>query len=470
MAIARRESVGSYFRNLSLLKKLFWLYFLLLIFEGALRKWVMPQYSAPLLIVRDPVGLMIIWEAYRTHKWPRRWAAVIQLLTVGLIGFSVLQMVYGGNPWFAGLFGLRSYLLPFPVAFIMGENLDQEDLRRFGTCTLFLLLPLTLVAIDQYNSPGTALINAGSTHGGKQIMYVGARVRASGTFSFVIGMSQFGTLVGAFLFYAIVKPEFASKWLLWSSACALMVAIPMIGARALVVQLAAVLACVVIAALLGVVQFGKTLRVLLPILILLGLASLLPIFSSAMTSLAERISGANIEEGGSSGSWAEVIYYRTLEPDVEMYEMAAASDRWMGTGMGSGAIAIQAIANGSLESAGEDEISRELIEMGVFMGTAFEIFKWLLAIWVFAAALRQVRQGEPLALLLVPLTISALLLSVPEQPTEQGFMVMGLAFSVAAAKLQVHAMAPAPVPLALQRQQMLARQQMLMRRRRVQRG
>jgi len=53
------------------------LYFLLLIFEGALRKWVFPQLSGPLLIVRDPIGLLIIWEAYRTHKWPKEWSAVV---------------------------------------------------------------------------------------------------------------------------------------------------------------------------------------------------------------------------------------------------------------------------------------------------------------------------------------------------------------------------------------------------------
>ncbi len=36
-----------------ILKKGIWLYFFLLLFEGALRKWVLPSLSAPLLIVRD---------------------------------------------------------------------------------------------------------------------------------------------------------------------------------------------------------------------------------------------------------------------------------------------------------------------------------------------------------------------------------------------------------------------------------
>src|SRR5271169_2764172 len=46
MALARKRNPNSYFGRLTLLKKYFWLYFLLLIFEGALRKWVAPQLSA----------------------------------------------------------------------------------------------------------------------------------------------------------------------------------------------------------------------------------------------------------------------------------------------------------------------------------------------------------------------------------------------------------------------------------------
>ena len=37
-----------------------WLYFFLWIFEGALRKWVLPSLATPLLIVRDPIAIFII--------------------------------------------------------------------------------------------------------------------------------------------------------------------------------------------------------------------------------------------------------------------------------------------------------------------------------------------------------------------------------------------------------------------------
>ena len=37
------------------IRQLIWLYLWLLLIEGALRKWVMPRFSNPLLLIRDPV-------------------------------------------------------------------------------------------------------------------------------------------------------------------------------------------------------------------------------------------------------------------------------------------------------------------------------------------------------------------------------------------------------------------------------
>src|SRR5258708_2827447 len=41
------------------IRRLIWLYFWLLIFEGALRKWVVPSLSSVLLLARDPVVIAI---------------------------------------------------------------------------------------------------------------------------------------------------------------------------------------------------------------------------------------------------------------------------------------------------------------------------------------------------------------------------------------------------------------------------
>jgi hypothetical protein len=454
LALGLRINPNGYFRRMSLLKKLFWLYFLLLIFEGSLRKWVVPQFSAPLLLIRDPVAIMILWEAYRTNKWPVRWSVVIGLLTTLLLGLFILQIIAGGNPVLVGLYGLRSYLMPFPLIFVMGENLDEGDLRRLGVCTLWLLLPMTLLTVGQYLTPGNSFLNRGAYEGGSQIGYVVGHVRASGTFSFVVGVTEFGTLAAAFILYGMVQDGVAKTWMLWAGAFGLMLIIPMTGSRGLVTQLAATIACVGLGAILGVSQFGKALRIIVPVAVALFLVAQLPVFSDAMQSMIDRTAGANEAEGGTAGT---ALVQRTIGPDLGAIEDAVSSGNWLGIGMGRGAVAVQAFLHGSTDFVtGEDEFSREIAEMGPIGGIAFELFKLLLAVTVFGRALARAREHEPLALLLIPLAAATLLFGVPVQPTVQGFTVIGMAFCIAAAK--VSAQAPEPLlTMASHRQQLLYR-------------
>src|SRR6056300_865217 len=56
--------------NYGLIKEIIWLYFLLLLFEGALRKWFLPGLSQGLLIVRDPIVLWIYYLCYAKGLFP----------------------------------------------------------------------------------------------------------------------------------------------------------------------------------------------------------------------------------------------------------------------------------------------------------------------------------------------------------------------------------------------------------------
>jgi hypothetical protein len=455
VALTLRRNPNGYFMRITPLKRLFWLYFLLLIFEGSLRKWVLPQFSAPLLIVRDPVAIIIILQALRTNKWPRRWTSVIGVLTVLLLGLFILQIIAGGNPVIVGLYGLRSYLLPFPLIFIMGENLDEEDLGKLGACTLWLLLPMTLLVVAQYLAPGSSPLNNGAYEGGSQIAYAGAHVRASGTFSFVIGESHFATLAGAFIFYGLVKEGFAKTWMLWAGAFALMLSVPMTGSRTLVFQLTAIIVCVGLGAIMGVSQFGKALRVILPLVIVAFLVSFFPVFSDASKDMTDRLVGsAGVEGGGSEG---QTLYKRTAQPAITSIEDAVSGNNWLGIGIGRGAVAVQVFLHGSNEAvAGEDETSREMVEMGPVAGILFVLFKLFFAATMFGRALARAREHEPLALLLVPLALATFFFGVPEQPTIQGFLVVSMAFCIAASRVSAQA-AGQLLPLAIQRQQLLYR-------------
>jgi hypothetical protein len=420
-----------------LLKKLFWAYFLLLVFEGALRKWIVPQLSGPLLIVRDPIGLLIIWEAYRTHKWPKEWSAVVGILTATVLALCLLQLVVLDTPWFIPLYGLRSYLLPFPVAFIMGTNLDEEDLHKFGNCILWLLLPLTALEIAQYLAPSGSFLNVGAYRGSEQLNYALGHVRASATFSYVVGPMSYVPLAAAFIFYGMANPKFAKKWLLLATAGALVLSVPIVGSRTLVFLLAAIITCVGMAAFFGVSQFVKSLQMIAALLVVSALVARLPVFADATDTLIERFAQASTAEGTTEDS----IFLRIVHPITATTDQSIGRSNWLGVGVGYGANAVSTLLTGTqVFTTGEDEFSRVINEFGAPAGIAFMMFRGLLAVMIVSKALARVREHQPLPWLLVPLMFWTLVFGVLEQPTEQGFMVMSVAFSLAALRL-----APTPI-------------------------
>ncbi len=416
-----------------LLKKLFWAYFLLFIFEGALRKWVLPQLSAPLLLVRDPVGLLILLEAFRTNKWPRRWSGVTGILAVGFLILSMIQIIVVNNPLIAALYGLRSYLLPFPVAFVMGENLTAEDLRNFGRWTLWILLPMTGLEVAQYMASPDSFLNRGAYEGAKQLYYVGSHVRASGTFSFVVGAASYSPLAAAFVLYGLLNNNLVRRWLLWTAAGAVILSIPMIGARTVVFELMGVVGCMGVATLLGVSQLGKVFKIVAPVAGVFLLISLLPIFSRATRSFEARYSEANRIEGGSA---QRAVANRALLPQLYQLETADYTKSPIGVGMGQGAAAVAKLTTGRVTFiTGEGELGRVMTELGPIPGLAFMLFRLILALLFLAQALAEARKMEPLALLLAPLTAIVLIYNISEQPTDQGFMVICVSFTLAALKL-----------------------------------
>ncbi len=431
MALIKSKRQSNTGARTTFLKKLIWTYFLLLIFEGALRKWILPQLSAPLLLVRDPVALLIIWEAYRTHKWPKQWAGVIGVLAAGMLALCFVQLVVGENPWFVAAYGLRSYLLPFPVAFIMGDVLGEEDLRKFGLCTIWLLLPITVLEVAQYYAGPASVLNKGASEGVKQLDYAFGHVRASGTFSYVTGPTYFLPMAAAFIFYGVVNEKFAKKWLLWAAACALIVGVPVTGSRSQLLLLGSLIVCVAMAASYGVSQLVSSIRVIAALSVVVLLVSQLPGFSDATSTLQARLTMASETEGGTQGE----VTSRVDVPILQAIDSGIASGAWFGGGVGIGSNAVASLLTGSQEFlAGESEIPRVIYEFGVPFGIAFMLFRVLLAVMIAGKAFSRVRDHQPLAWFLVPTVLMLLILGTLEQPTVQGFTVVTLGFSLAALK------------------------------------
>src|SRR5262245_44489524 len=114
------------------LKRLVWIYFWLLLFEGALRKWALPGLANPLLIVRDPVVILIYLVALGCGRFPRN-LLVISTICLGIISAVaslVVQAQGGQGNIFITLYGLRTNFLHLPLIFLLPEIFTSADLKK----------------------------------------------------------------------------------------------------------------------------------------------------------------------------------------------------------------------------------------------------------------------------------------------------------------------------------------------------
>ncbi len=153
-------------QRVTLLRRMIWLYFVLLIAEGALRKWTIPSLSAPLLIVRDPLVLLIYVQAVRCRRFPISGPMVAYFLL--LSSFLLLALFQtdrrnrrrpsGGGLWPANKFLALATDFCNPASlFLCGRSqtwqMDPQALRahdRFDD----LAIPVSAEQLDQCRNHG----------------------------------------------------------------------------------------------------------------------------------------------------------------------------------------------------------------------------------------------------------------------------------------------------------------------------
>src|SRR6476660_4046786 len=87
------------------LKRVIWLYFLLVIFEGALRKWILPGLATPLLLVRDPLAIWLILKGWEKNFFSSN-MFVFFIILIGIVGIYTAVFWGHGNLWVA-IYGAR---------------------------------------------------------------------------------------------------------------------------------------------------------------------------------------------------------------------------------------------------------------------------------------------------------------------------------------------------------------------------
>ena len=419
------------------IRQLIWLYFWLLLLEGALRKWVVPQLSNPLLVIRDPVVIGIYLLAIRGHVFPcNRWMialAAIAALTIVATFAQLLPYIPPKTIALVAGYGFHANYLHLPLIFIMSSVLREEDLKKIGKWTLLLLVPMSILLVAQFRAAPDAFVNRTAGGEGEMMMSSLGKVRTAGPFSFVIGVVAFYSLATGYLVWGVLKKETYKNWLLSAAAVALVIGIAVSGSRSVVA------ACVVVVASLLVVivlrpdmvnRFGQALIVA----IVLGfIVSRVPIFKEGLRVITTRFTEvAEASEQTVAGS----VFTRLVSGFSDsLYVLSKAPFLGYGLGIGTNAGA-KLLTGHALFLLTEDEWARVFLESGPVVGVAYILWRGLIAVRIGWLCLKAVLLGNLLPMLLFSSALLPMVSGQFGQPTILGFTVFVTGLALAALNLK----------------------------------
>ena len=425
--------------NLKPLRQLLWLYIFLLIFEGALRKWILPSLSSPLLLVRDPVALFAL-----IYGWPlinkKPWQSWLQpLLCIGCVAF-LFAIVFGHGDLFVALYGARTYILQIPLIFLFAAVFNKHDVIKFCWVLLLLCIPMCILIVMQSNLPETHILNV-APGGEGTALFDGAlgRSRPPGTFSFITGVASFFPLGLASLFILLytTKLNILARILCTIAGISLVVAIPVSISRTLLANYLMVLASLIIALLIARTRIIPLITGLLAMSIAVAIATSIPAFqetSEAFTArweLAGAASGSVREEVGDVGVASDQITKRVLPGLIgPLIHIDTLPFFGYGTGMGSN-VGAQRLSGDKFFVLGEGGWEVSLAELGFPLGLAFLFWRIAFAFWLSSLSIKAALRGNILPLVFLGTSLFVVVQGQLSQPTALGFVVLAAGLNLA---------------------------------------
>ncbi len=413
-------------------RRLIWLYFWLLMLEGAVRKWGLPRFAGPLLIIRDPVLIYCYAEALRRGCFPKgpivSWIAILGGLTF-LVSVAQIQMNVVPSTFIIACYGLHTNFLHLPLIFLMGNALDRADVEKIGKWLLVLSIPMAALVYLQFHAGSSDWINVGAGVGSEQI---GAavngveKIRPAGLFSYNTGLSAFLSLSAAFVLYGFFNEKVFSPPLVFTAMCSIAAAVPLSISRTNVLRVGIVCCAAILCGMIKPRLYGKSMKIAVVAGVTgVGYASW-SILSEGMGILTERFAQA---EGFKVG-----ILQRVWEGIG--IETISSTPLW-GFGLGMGTNVASGFLHGQRSFLlAEAEWPRVLMESGPLLGAAFIVLRLMIAYRLGTGSWSRLQAADTLPLLLLSASGLALLNGQFGQPTELGFAVFGSGLCLAATRAE----------------------------------
>lgn len=407
---------------------LLWLYFWLLILEGALRKWIVPQLATPLLIIRDPIVIGAYFLAIKEGIFSKTIfiKAIIYVAFTCFLG-GLATVIILNSSLTVTFFGLRTNFLHLPLIFLIPKVFTLKDVEELGRWVLLLAIAMALLMVYQFSSPPDAFINRiVGTGEGQQIGSVMGKIRPPGTFSFITGAAQYFSLVASFLIYGLVQSKIYANWLLAVAGFALVSALAVSGSRLAIGSVAVVVGALVAGLLIKPQFAAKSYRLIM----LMGIVGygikFIPSFNEGIEVLNTRVQAADAVEN-------EGIFSRFFNGlfgafrDTEQIPLLG-----YGLGMGTNAGAALLTGNANKFLLAEGEWPRIVLESGLLLGLLYILLRVAIVGLIGKACIDSAFRSNILPLLLFGSCAINILNGQFGQPTTLGFAVFGGGLCLAA--------------------------------------
>jgi hypothetical protein len=409
------------------IRKLIWLYVILWLIEGGLRRWFLPGLASPLLLIRDPVAILIYSLAISANIFPMNGFVVWGALLGGLSFIYALLLGHGNMG--VAIYGVRCDYLHVPLIFVMGKVLRREDIMALARVAVWVAVPYTALLVAQWYQPQDAWVNrgVGGDMAGAGFDGANGHFRPPGTFSFISGPSQLYPLFAA-CWFALLLAQKLPVWTMIASGGAILAAIPISISRTLFLAVVLVALVGVIAMVLGKrLSFKLIVEMALAVAVLSALARQSPIVDEGMEAFSTRWEQATVDNGGFQGA----IIDRVVDNLFGSFEHVNFSG--YGTGYSTN-VGQKALTDELGFGASEGEWGRLLFDNGFILGFLAVAYRVVLAFTVAFASWQSWREGSPTSLLFTSAAFLIILNGQWGQATTLGSAIIGGGLALAAAK------------------------------------
>lgn len=256
----------------------------ILVIEGALRKWVLPQANELIYFLKDFILLGAYLNYYFLQERQKKYInnEYINFLIIIVTCWCLFQSFNPslGSP-IIGILGLKGYLLNIPLIWMLQDLFQSEqEMQVFLRKHLLLIIPVGILGIVQFFSPPSSPINSYAIQDVEYIATFGSGsvfARITGSFSYldtyvVYLIVCFGLLIPLL----VLKQSGGWKWASFVEILLVSINSFMTGSRSCV--FASILFLVGYFSIQGLTQPASNLRFLkqflLPVLIIVIAASI----------------------------------------------------------------------------------------------------------------------------------------------------------------------------------------------------